>query len=309
MDNLIEDAVNINGAEQMLVNHETCALAEEYLPMMSTFDELLRITILLYKIVKHSLSLPCHQEETEEIVHKNMRMGIGITGYLMASEEQKSWLPLVYEKLREYDKEYSMKMGWTQSIKLTTVKPSGTLSLLPGVTPGAHPNPAGPYYIRRVRMAANSGLVEVCRSHGFHVEYQRNFDGTDDKTTMVVEFPCKVPEGTPIADEFDVIDQLEVVKRLQREWSDNAVSVTNYYTKEDLPRIKEYLKENYSENFKSLSFLLKSGHGFDQAPYETISKERYEELIEKVTPITSVEVKEEDVLDSVECATGACPIK
>ncbi len=92
--------------------------------------------------------------------------------------------------LREYDKEYSAKHKFPASIKLTTVKPSGTLSLLAGVTPGVHPNPAGPYYIRRVRISSQSPLVDVCRQHGYHIEYQRKFDGSEDKSTMVISFPC-----------------------------------------------------------------------------------------------------------------------
>ena len=70
-----------------------------------------------------------------------------------------------------------------------------------------------------------------------------------------------------------MIKQLEYVKRLQAEWSDNAVSVTVYYRKEELPELKEWLKANYNEHLKSVSFLLHSEHGFLQAPYEEILKE------------------------------------
>jgi peptidase E len=82
-----------------------------------------------------------------------------------------------------------------------------------------------------------------------------------------------------------------------------------YYKKEELPAIKEWLKDNYNSSVKTVSFLLHNDHGFDQAPYEEISKEKYEELAAKVKQITSVEVNESDLLDSTECVTGACPIK
>ena len=98
---------------------------------------------MLYRINKHSLNLPCHNKETEKIVHANQRMGIGVTGYLQATEEQRQWLPDCYEELRAFDKEYSASHGFPVSVKLTTQKPSGTLSLLPGVTPGAHPEKDG----------------------------------------------------------------------------------------------------------------------------------------------------------------------
>lgn len=295
-------------AEQSLASYETCCLAEIFLPNITSKEELLDVATYLYRINKHSLALDCHAEETAEVVHANMRMGIGITGYLQATEEQKSWLKETYEKLRIYDEEYSQKQNFPKSIKLTTVKPSGTLSLLPNVTPGVHPA-YSQYYIRRIRMASNSPLVELCRSNGYEVEFQKNFDGTDDKNTVVVSFPVSVPDGTVTAKDMTAIDQMNYVKKLQTEWSDNAVSCTVYYRKEELEEIKKWLKENYNSSVKSMSFLLHSDHGFAQAPYEEITKEKYEEYNNRVKPITSGVVKEIEILDSLECATGVCPVK
>lgn len=293
-------------AEQSLEDHETCCLAEIYLPNIESFDEFLDVAKMLYRVNKHSLMLPCHQKQTEEVVHRNMRMGIGITGVLQASEEQRSWLQNAYPILREYDKEYSEKNDMPISIKLTTCKPSGTASLLPGVTPGIHPAYAQ-FMIRRIRIAANHSLVEVCRKHGYKVEYQRNFDGSDDYSTVVVEFPFAYPKGTVLAKDMTAIDQLKYVKWMQEVWSDNAVSCTVYYKKEELPEIKKYLKENYSSYHKSLSFLLHSEHGFQQAPIEEITEEQYNELVKNTIPITSIASAEFDSND--ECASGVCPIK
>lgn len=290
-----------------MADYETCCLAEIFLPNIATKEELIDVVCLLYKINKHSLALPCHHEETEKIVHKNMRMGIGVTGYLQATEEQRSWLSDCYEKLRKFDEEYSKQHGWPISIKTSTVKPSGTLSLLPGVTPGCHPGYAQ-YMIRRIRISSNHPLVDVCRQHGYHVEYQVKFDGSRDHTTMVVEFPFAYPEGTVLAKDMSAIDQLNVVKRLQTEWSDNSVSCTVYYTKEQLPEIQKYLLENYNDGFKTLSFLLHSEHGFAQAPFEEISKERYDELIANTKLITKF--SGEIALDTdSECQNGVCPIR
>ncbi len=295
-------------AEQSLNNFETCCLSEVFLPNITSYEELLSILKLTYRVNKHSLALKCSLKETEHIVNTNMRMGIGMTGILQATEEQRSWLKTAYDYIRSYDEEYSYHMKWPISIKITTCKPSGTLSLLPGVTPGVHPNPAGPYYIRRIRISSNSPLIQVCKSHGYYIEPQINFDGSEDKSTMVVEFLCKVPEGTPIASEYNWKQQLEMVRKIQAEWSDNSVSCTVYYKKEDLNDIKQYLNENYKDNFKTLSFLLYHGHGFKQAPYETITKEKYEELIVSTKPITSVQVNESD-FDITDCDNGSCPIK
>jgi adenosylcobalamin-dependent ribonucleoside-triphosphate reductase len=295
-------------AEQPLAPYETCCLAEIFLPNISDKKELKKVARYLYRICKHSLALPCHLPETESIVHNHMRMGIGITGYLQATEEQRSWLSETYLHLREYDKEYSKANGFPASIKLTTVKPSGTLSLLAGVTPGVHPA-YSQYYIRRIRIASNSPLANLCRKHGYFSEYQKNFDGSEDRNTVVVSFPVSVPENTILARDLTAVQQLEYVKRLQTEWSDNAVSVTVYYRKEELPSIRKWLKENYNDGIKSISFLLHSEHGFAQAPYEEITKDQYEEYSKLVTPISSGETGEDDLLDTQECVGGFCPIK
>tara|TARA_R110002167_G_scaffold89273_4_gene240842 strand:- start:1241 stop:3130 length:1890 start_codon:yes stop_codon:yes gene_type:complete len=294
-------------AEQSLAPYETCCLAEIYLPNIESEKELKRVATLLYRINKHSLAIPCSLKETEAIVHKNMRMGIGVTGYLQATEEQRQWLSICYTYLREYDKTYSSLTGLPRSIKLTTVKPSGTLSLLAGVTSGAHPAFAQ-HYIRRIRMSADSELVRVCRDNRYDIEYVRNFDGTEDHSTVVVSFPCAFPKGTILAEDMSAIDQLEVVKRLQTEWSDNAVSVTIYYRKEELDDIRKWLSDNYV-NVKSVSFLLHNDHGFDQAPLEAIDQKTYKKLKAKVTPITSLtDIKMEDIEIS-DCAGGACPVR
>jgi ribonucleoside-triphosphate reductase (thioredoxin) len=185
-------------AEQSLANFETCCLAEVFLPNVTSKEEFIDICKMLYRINKHSLMLPCHLKETEAIVHKNMRMGIGLTGVLQSSEEQIGWLDECYKELRAFDEEYSEKIGVSPSVKLTTIKPSGTLSLLPGVTPGIHPGYAQ-YMIRRIRISSNHPLVDTCRKHGYPIEYQRNFDGSDDHSTVVVSFPFSYPEGTKLA--------------------------------------------------------------------------------------------------------------
>jgi ribonucleotide reductase alpha subunit len=294
-------------AEQSLADGETCCLAEVFLPNISSKEELLDVCTLLYRINKHSLALQCHQKVTEAIVHENMRMGIGITGVLQATEEQKSWLSETYGKIREYDNEYSALNGFNKSIKLTTVKPSGTLSLLPGVTPGCHPAYAR-FMIRRIRISSNHALVQVCKDHGYHVEYQQNFDGSEDHSTVVVSFPFRHPDHAVLAKDMTAISQLETVKWLQEVWSDNSVSCTVYYRPEELPEIKKYLKKNYKTNHKSLSFLLHSEHGFKQAPLEEITEEQYNEMVANTRTITAID--EANIgLDDAECASGACPIR
>ena len=293
-------------AEQSLDPYETCCLAEVYLPNISSAHELRDLLMLLYRINKHSLMLPCHNKETEEIVRKNMRMGIGMTGLMMASKEQVGWLTSAYEWLRAYDRDYSDEHGFNRSIKLTTVKPSGTLSLLPGVTPGIHPAYARFMY-RRIRIAADNPLVATCKAHGYPVEYQQQLDGTLDHKTVVVTFPFSYPENAVLAKDVSAVHQLRMIRIFQTIWSDNSVSCTVYFKKDELPEIRKYLGNHYSDMHKSLSFLLHDEHGYPQAPYEEISEEQYGELVAKTRVISQVSSAEYESND--ECASGVCPIR
>jgi hypothetical protein len=261
---------------------------------------------LLYKINKRILMLDSHLKETQEVVHKNMRMGIGITGYLQASDEQKRWLNTVYLYLRKVDERYSKKWGFPTSIKLTTVKPSGTLSLLPGVTPGAHPGYAQFMY-RRITIATEHPLTQLCRDKGYPVEFKKNIDGSEDYGSCIVTFPFRYPDGTVLAEHMTALKQLETVKDLQTNWSDNSVSCTIYYRIEELPEIRKYLERSYASCHKSLSFLLHSDHGFEQAPYEEITEQQYNDLVAKVQPITDIGAADFEAVD--ECAGGMCPVK
>jgi hypothetical protein len=120
----------------------------------------------------------------------------------------------------------------------------------------------------------------------------------------------RFPDGTVLAKDCTAVKQLEYVKRMQTEWSDNAVSVTVYYRKEELPEIKEWLRKNYNDSVKAVSFLLHSEHGFLQAPLEEITKEEYDKLVSEVQPITDLKgiCYTEDELEQ-ECAGGQCPIR
>ena len=294
-------------AEISLANYECCNLSELYLNNITSKEELIDCAKLLYKTQKAIASLPFIHEETNRIVHKNMRLGLGVTG-VCQSLDKLDWLDDCYVSLRKFDKEWSAKRGWSESIKLTTIKPSGTLSLLGGATPGVHPA-FSQYYMRTVRMSSSDSLVQTCKDMGYHVEFLINFDGTENRDTVVVYFPCKTPEGSILTKDMDVIKQLDMVKKLQTVWSDNAVSVTAYYKPEELESLKTWLKDNYENNIKSVSFLLFKDHGFKQAPYQEIDEATYLAANAKVKPLIAILSGNVEMLDMAECAGGACPIR
>jgi hypothetical protein len=100
--------------------------------------------------------------------------------------------------------------------------------------------------------------------------------------------------------------QLEVVKMAQKYWADQSVSVTVYYKKSEIPQLKEWVAENL-KYLKTLSFLCYDDHGFEQAPMEAISKDQYERMANKITPINFSGADTGDLLE--ECEGGACPAR
>lgn len=295
-------------AEISLASYECCNLSELYLNNIKSEEELIECASLLYKTQKAICALPFLHQETNAIVHKNMRIGLGVTGVCQSLDKVK-WLDKCYIELRKLDREWSKKRGWSESVKLTTIKPSGTLSLLAGSTPGVHPA-FSQYYIRRVRMGSSDKLVKICRDLGYHVEYVIGFDGKEDRSTFVVEFPCESGENAILTKDMSALKQLELVKTMQTNWADNAVSVTVYYKPEELVEIKKWLDENYEKNIKSVSFLLYSNHGFQQAPYQEITKEEYLRFKSIVKPLLTVSVEGGEMLSDVtECSSGSCPIR
>lgn len=295
-------------AEQQLEDGEACDLFELFLSRLRDRKEFVTAARIGHKFCKTALGLPFSWAKTAEVIARNQRMGISVSGFCQSSFQADDY-DEVYRALQEADRKYSKRLGVNQSIRLTTVKPSGTVSLLPGVTPGVHPAYSR-YYLRRIRFSGNDPIVTACREAGYPVESQIGFDGTADHDTQIVAFPVDVGPTTTVASQVSAIDQLEKQKFLQTHWSDNCVSVTVYYRDEELPAIKDWLATNYEKGVKTVSFLRHSNHGFRQAPYEEITEWQYTELAAKTRPLTSLtEAQQWDLIDSGECSGGACPVK
>lgn len=305
-----DPALGVNPCAEISLNpHESCNLTEIFLPNLDSVEEFEEAARLMYRWAKRVSCEDYHQPKTDAVVKNNRRLGIGITGCLQALD---LFTPEVlsrgYNAIREEDKKYSKVLGVPESIKVTTVKPSGTLSLLGDVTAGIHPA-YSKFYIRRVRFAANDPLIPLLKEAGHKVEPVIKFDGSLDHETLVVDFPCKAPEGTPVADEdWDTWKQLDILKMAQKYWSDNSVSVTVYYKREDIPDIKNWLRENLGD-IKSISFLCHSEHGFKQAPYEAITEDIYNSSVASLRPLDTDSLSAAQDVDLNECEGGACPIK
>lgn len=295
--------------EIFLEDKECCDLSEAFLTNINSLEEFIDIVKLLYKANKAILNNRFIDEETQKVVKKNQRIGISVSGIYQCIKEgtKLKWLDPCYKALDDYDKYWSNKKGWNPSIKLTTMKPSGTISNLAGTTHGGN---AGKWkiYNRTVRMSSNDPVVKYCRDRGYYIEYLENFDGSIDRDTVIVYFPIKLGENATCSDEITAIDQLEMLKFLQNEWSDNAVSITVDYKLEELPAIKEWLNKNYKDNIKSVSFMLHRGHGFKQAPYQEINEDEYNKIVKNLKPVDISKYNFVTDLKSLvsDCDSGSC---
>lgn len=300
-----DSAILVNPcAEATLENGEPCNLLELFMSRMHTRDELAFAARLMFRYGKRVCLENYHHDIINEVVHRNNRVGVGITGCLQSSLFNPRDLDFAYEAIQEENRIYSAELGVPESIRTTVVKPSGTLSILGDCTPGIHPAFAE-YYIRRVRFADNSPLIPVLRDAGHKIEPQKNIDGSLDYGTLVVDFPVHMP-NTPTADQMTTWQQLDIVKMAQRHWADQSVSVTVYYKKPEIEELKTWVSENL-QYLKTLSFLCYDDHGFEQAPMEKISKEQYERIASKVKPINFDGADTGDLLE--DCVGGACPVR
>jgi ribonucleotide reductase alpha subunit len=294
--------------EALLEDKECCNLAELPINKHDSYEEFEDCAKLLYKTQKAIANGPYYHETTNKVVHRNNKLGLGITGICQKLHLVDEWLDKCYRSLRKFDKDWSKLNGYPQSIRLTVVKPSGTLSLLTNSSPGGHPAFAS-YFIRRVRFPSHSEFIPYLQSCNVPLEYEIALDGRPRHNMMVASFPCKFDEDAKTSKDFTAIDQLNLVKKLQTVWADQAVSVTVYYKLNEIDSIKEWLKENYDESIKTVSFLLHSGHGFIQPPLEEITQDKYIEMIAKIKSFGKLVLTNDDILDTAECSNGVCPIR
>ena len=191
--------------------------------------------------------------------------------------------------------------------EFTYIVTHNTVSLLAGATPGVH-YPISQCYIRRVRLAKDSYLVEPLREAGFKVEPAK----WAENTTVVVEFPINLGEGVRSQNDVSIWEKLSLTEFLQKHWADNQVSVTIDFDPEKEGKQIASALDYFQYGLKSVSFLPRRDGVYDQMPYEAISVEKYNELIKGTKPInfpTKVigEVKPEDKVEKdMYCDGDSC---
>lgn len=304
-----DSAIGVNPCgEATLENAEPCNLQEIFLPRLSSVEEFREAAVLMHRWGKRVCREKYHHDVVDEVVKRNARVGTGITGCLQAPDLfNPDVLDYVYSCVELANRTSSKEYNLPKSIRTTVVKPSGTMSLVGDCTPGIHPA-FSQYYIRRVRFASSDPLIPLLREAGHPIEYVERFDGSKDSNTSVVQFFKKAPKGTPTAESFTTEQQLETLLMAQRHWADQAVSVTVYYEKSDVSKVKDWITSNL-KHIKTVSFLCRNDHGFSQAPLEAITKDQYNEMNSSIKRVDTSSIRDSSLLDDLECEGGSCPTR
>jgi adenosylcobalamin-dependent ribonucleoside-triphosphate reductase len=270
--------------EQQLEDAELCCLVETFPAKHDTYEDYLKTLKIAYLYGKTVTLSNTHWPETNAKMLKNRRIGLSQSGVVQAfnkhgRREMLTWCDKAYGYVHQLDEEYSDWLCIPKSVRMTSIKPSGTVSLLNGSTPGVH-FPEDEYYIRRIRFSKSNTMLDTLAEAGYNIE--------DDKyspNTVCVEFPVHEKYFIKGKKDVSMWEQLEIAAQYQHYWADNSVSITVTFKPDEAPQIKSAL-EMYETRLKAVSFLKYEETGYEQAPYEAITKKQYDELSANIKPIT-----------------------
>ena len=240
---------------------------------------------------------------------RNRRIGCSVSGVAQfitknGMDEMKTWLESGYDTIQEWDKVYSDWFAVPKSIKTTSVKPSGTVSLLVGATPGMH-YPEARFYIRRMRLSKHSELIEPLKKAGYKLEPAF---GSED-STVVVEVPVDVGEGIRTAAELSIWEQFSLAAFLQRHWADNQVSCTVTFNPETEANQIAPCLNYYQYHLKGISLLPRHDYGaYKQMPYESIDEKEYNKQIKKLSKLSFGVIKNEEADIDKFCNNDSCEV-
>jgi len=292
--------------EQTLWNRELCCLAETYPAHHDSLEDYLATLRIAYEYAKTVTLVATQDPAANAVMEGNRRLGCSMTGVVQAINRFGyrtffQWCDKAYEAVRRWDRAFSDELHVPRSIKLTSVKPSGTVSLLAGATPGVH-WPHAPYYLRRIRVADGHALAELCRNAGYPVEPDAYSGGT-----VVVSFPVHAANTQRRRADVSLREQIDLAARMQHYWSDNQVSCTATFDPETERGEVARILTAYEDRLKAVAFLPADRHGYEQPPYEAISRQRYEKLRSGLKPLRG-DVPHEEQLEARFCEGEECEI-
>jgi adenosylcobalamin-dependent ribonucleoside-triphosphate reductase len=299
-------------AEQPLESYELCTLVEVHLNRHESKEDFLKTLKFAYLYGKTVTLLPTHWQQTNGIMQRNRRIGTSLTGIASFADENglptvREWMDEGYQKIRHYDHEYSEWLCVRESIRVTTVKPSGSVSLLSGATPGVHWGPGGEFYLRAIRFGNTDPMLHLFKAAGYKIE-----DDLVSANTSVVYFP--IASGHKRSEkEVSLFEKIGLAATAQKYWSDNGVSVTLSFDKEEETKFIAPALNMYEGQLKAVSFLPMGNKTYPQQPYTEITREEYNFHVGKIGKIDWSAIY--DGVENLEaageayCSTDACEIK
>lgn len=272
--------------------------------------EKIRIATLIGTYQSTLTKFPYLSQDWKRKCEEERLLGVSITGQWDNSVARD---PEVLRKLKaraiEVNRHYAERFGIRPSSAITCVKPSGTVSLLVNSASGMHPRHAR-FYLRRIRISATDPLFEMLKEQKFpyHPEVGQ-MEG--QAATYVLEFPVKAPEGAVLRDDLRALDQMEHWKQVKRNFTEHNPSMTISVGDEEWIEVANWLYRNW-EWIGGLSFLPRTENVYPLAPYEEISKERYEKLVSELPKVDFSRIiayeKEDRTVGarSIACSSSTC---
>jgi adenosylcobalamin-dependent ribonucleoside-triphosphate reductase len=299
-------------AEQPLESYELCTLVEVHLNRHESKEDFLKTLKFAYLYGKTVTLMPTHWQQTNGIMQRNRRIGTSLTGIAAFADENglpttREWMDEGYNKIRHYDHKYSEWLCVRESVRVTTVKPSGSVSLLSGATPGVHWGPGGEFYLRAIRFGNTDPMIHLFKAAGYKIE-----DDLVSANTSVVYFP--VASGHKRAEkQVSLFEKIGLAATAQKYWSDNGVSVTLSFDLEEEKKFIAPALNMYEGQLKAVSFLPMGNKTYPQQPYTEISREEYNAYVGTIGKIDWSAIYDgKDNLDAESekyCSTDACEIK
>ena len=299
-------------AEQPLESYELCTLVEVHLNRHESKEDFLKTLKFAYLYGKTVTLMPTHWQQTNGIMQRNRRIGTSLTGIASFADTSglpalREWMDEGYEKIRHYDHKYSEWLCVRESVRVTTVKPSGSVSLLSGATPGVHWGPGGEFYLRAIRFGNTDPMMYLFKAAGYKIE-----DDVVSANTSVVYFP--VASGHKRSEkQVSLFEKIGLAATAQKYWSDNGVSVTLSFDKEEETKFIAPALNMYEGQLKAVSFLPMGNKTYLQQPYTEITREEYNSYVGTIGKIDWSAIYDgKDNLDAESekyCSTDACEIK
>jgi adenosylcobalamin-dependent ribonucleoside-triphosphate reductase len=299
-------------AEQPLESYELCTLVEVHLNRHESKEDFLKTLKFAYLYGKTVTLMPTHWQQTNGIMQRNRRIGTSLTGIASFADTYglpttREWMDEGYNKIRHYDHQYSEWLCVRESVRVTTVKPSGSVSLLSGATPGVHWGPGGEFYLRAIRFGNTDPMLHLFKAAGYKIEAD-----LVSANTSVVYFP--VASGHKRAEkQVSLFEKIGLAATAQKYWSDNGVSVTLSFDKEEEKKFVAPALNMYEGQLKAVSFLPMGNKTYPQQPYTEITREEYNSYVGKIGKIDWSAIY--DGVENLEaageayCSTDACEIK